>query len=591
MYGYNIEEAFVNNTSNIAYLIEQRELIENLTTHEKYVNLQTAIDQSDQEDTLQYIGNDYISYELDIPLGKNITIDLNGYNIVTSKQITNNGTLLITNSNQEYTSKITNNASITLFINNSKLTLENVKIESYNGIDSKQDATLTLNNAEINSRNNGINNAGKMTLEGSTIYGPNYDIYSNSKKTELISNTTLKSSSNAYYKYENGDTTITDSTIRGPINNARSGQPLEVKDSVITSYIRNTGTSIYMGNDIVTTIGNDSNSLIYNSGIITLTNNDIEYKSTTTNTSSYSLTSLENYGTLTSNNNEYKLNYDYNSDGTYTYRARYLYGIRNYALITSTQDKFTGIGGQYMYGIYNNSSNASTITEATIKQYHGSSECYGLYNYSGNISISNSSVELYNAYYMYGVYNRDGTTNVSNTNINVHDSNNSSSSSYGMYLNSGNLTYDGGTVLATRVYNGYGTYINNGTFEFKHGNISATENNNSYGVYMNSSTAIYTQGIYDGRGTEDADVSISNPSITAVGSTTGIGVRMGGGTFNYYDGYILGSTSPRAQGDITSSTDLNFNIAYPQILSSLNFRIDLLQIDFISPNASLFSSV
>ena len=35
---------------------------------------------------------------------------------------------------------------------------------------------------------------------------------------------------------------------------------------------------------------------------------------------------------------------------------------------------------------------------------------------------------------------------------------------------------------------------------------------------------------------------------------------MGNGTFNYYDGYILGSTAPRAQGDIISATDKNYHI-------------------------------
>ena len=560
MYGYNVEEAYIDNKSNIAYLIEQRDLVENLTTNETYVSLQDAIDEADSEDTLQYIANDYISYEVEIPLGKNITIDMNGYNIVTSKKITNNGTLKITNSSQDYTSKITNNASVTQIINNSKLTLENIKLDVYNGVDSKADATLTLDNTEINARNNGINNAGKMTIEGSIIYGPTYDIYSSSTKTELISNTTLKSSSNAYYKYDNGDTTITDSTVKGTINNARSGQPLEVKDSVLNCYIRNTGTSIYDNNEITASVGNESNYLILNSGILTLTNNDIEYKSTTTSTSTYTVRALENNGTVTSTNNDYLVRYDYNASGTYSTRARYLYGIRNYALLTSTDDEFTTIGGQNMYGVYNNSSNNSTVRNATITQYHGTSYNYGIYNESGSISFINSSIELYDAYSMYGLYQNAGTVNLSSVNMNIHNSNNSSSTSYGAYIKNGSLTYDNGTMALESTYKGYGTFIAAGSFEFKHGNISVTGNNESYGVYLNDSSVTYTQGIYDGRGTEDSDVSISNPSITAIGSTTGIGVRMGGGTFNYYDGYITGSTSPRAQGDITSATELNYQV-------------------------------
>ena len=79
-------------------------------------------------------------------------------------------------------------------------------------------------------------------------------------------------------------------------------------------------------------------------------------------------------------------------------------------------------------------------------------------------------------------------------------------------------------------------------------------------MYINNSSVIYTQGTYDGRGTEDSNVSTISPHISAIGTTTGIGVRMGGGTFNYYDGYILGSTSPRQAGDITSTTELNYQV-------------------------------
>ena len=110
------------------------------------------------------------------------------------------------------------------------------------------------------------------------------------------------------------------------------------------------------------------------------------------------------------------------------------------------------------------------------------------------------------------------------------------------------------------VKNGYGTFIRTGTFTFKNGTLNLTGNTNSYGVYLDGSTASYTQGIYDGRGTDEADVSISSPYISAVGSTTGLGIRQGGGTFNYYDGYITGSSSPRQSGDITSSTELNYQV-------------------------------
>ena len=134
--------------------------------------------------------------------------------------------------------------------------------------------------------------------------------------------------------------------------------------------------------------------------------------------------------------------------------------------------------------------------------------------------------------------------------------------------------YNGGTVTAKRTnitisdmtttnnnYPSYGVYGEKGTFILESGGISLYNNKNSYGIYLNTVNATYTQGIYDGRGTDAADVSIINPRISAVGTTTGIGVRMGDGTFNFYDGYITGSTAPRQAGDITSSTDLNYQVS------------------------------
>ena len=562
MYGYNVEEAFTENKSNIAYLIEQRELIVNQTTNKKYLNLQTAIDEANNNEVLQYTSNDYMSYNVDIPQGKQVIIDMNGYNIITSKQITNNGTLTITNLNEEYASKITNNTNTTQIINNSTLTFNNVKLDVYTGIENRNSATLTVNNADITARNTGINNSGRLTTEGTKITGGTYDIYSNSDKTELISNTTLKGTATSYYKYNNGDTTITDSTIKGTINNAKSGQPLEVKESVITGYITNTGNTTITHNEINTIVGNDNATLIYNSGIITLTNNTLKLTSKTTYGANYTLTTLENRGTATSTNNDYILTYDYNDEHTYTYRYRYLYQIKNYGLLTSTSDDFTTTGAQYMYTIYNNSSNNSIIDGATIIQTHGSTDSKVLYNDAGNITLKNSTAECSDSYSTYGVYSNSGTVNITNVNMNIHDSNgNNSNTSYGIYLNNGELTFDRGNITLTNIKNGYGAILkNNANFVFKNGTLDLSNNINSYGVYLDSSTASYTQGIYDGRGTDEADVSISSPYISAIGTTNGLGVRMGGGTFNYYDGYITASSSPRQAGDITSAIELNYQV-------------------------------
>jgi hypothetical protein len=48
-------------------------------------------------------------------------------------------------------------------------------------------------------------------------------------------------------------------------------------------------------------------------------------------------------------------------------------------------------------------------------------------------------------------------------------------------------------------------------------------------------------------GTANADVSIIAPSVTAIGTNTGIGVKKTEGEFNYYDGIITGNTNAKPE--------------------------------------------
>ncbi len=70
---------------------------------------------------------------------------------------------------------------------------------------------------------------------------------------------------------------------------------------------------------------------------------------------------------------------------------------------------------------------------------------------------------------------------------------------------------------------------------------------------------VYTQGIYDGRGTESADVSLTDPDINVTG-TNAVGISMGNGTMKYYDGHIYGSNGAFASGDIVSETEKNYQL-------------------------------
>ena len=65
-------------------------------------------------------------------------------------------------------------------------------------------------------------------------------------------------------------------------------------------------------------------------------------------------------------------------------------------------------------------------------------------------------------------------------------------------------------------------------------------------------------GINDGDGTESDKVSITDPSISAIGKTLGIGVKKANGYFKYYDGKILGSTN--AKPDTTTEVEKNYEV-------------------------------
>ena len=95
-----------------------------------------------------------------------------------------------------------------------------------------------------------------------------------------------------------------------------------------------------------------------------------------------------------------------------------------------------------------------------------------------------------------------------------------------------------------------------------------------FSIYIET-TGTYTQGILDGRGTDAADVSTTNPSISATGTTTGIGITIGNGTMKYYDGTIYGSTSAFASGDIVSETEPRYHIEYFDDNKSCRLEFDM----------------
>ena len=566
MYGYNVTEKNSSGKSTIVYLVESQNFVINTTTNTEYSNLQTAFNEANDNDTIKLIKNGNISYPITLN-NVNLTLDLNGYELKTTKTITNNSEMTITNTNISSASKLYSNVSITLLSNtsNNTLNISNVEIQGYNtinnaGIININDTIITstatalstsgtsnVTNSNITASSTAINNSGTLNSQNNTITGSTYAIYDSGTGTNIINNTTLTSNDTGYYVNGASNNTLTDTNIQGTINinNASAITSISKLDNETFNlngklYNKGNTTVEYMNlNKILNTYYGTEN-VIENSGILTIKNSNIHTINTTN--SDYEKRTIYNSGTLTSENNSIITEHSTSS----TTKYEYLYGMYNTGILTSTNDSIEGYSSKRVYGIYNNSSHNSSINNITIKSHDTSQYDYGILNQSGNLIVDTANIEMYNNNESKGLYSNTSSSNLTAKNIteNIHDV----TTAYSIYINDGNLTLETGTITST------------GT--------------NVYGVYINAE-GTYTQGIIDGRGTDAAEVSTTNPNISATGTTTGIGISMGTGTMKYYDGYIYGSTSAFASGDIVSETETRYHLEYTDELKACHLEFDM----------------
>lgn len=114
-----------------------------------YENLADAIAGANTGYTIKVLDDVTDSSTLNIPSGKNLTLDLNGHTVSTSNTLTNNATLTIKDTNDEGTGKIVSSAN-TAITNNGTLTV---------GVN---DSTISRTEPEISGAEYGVvNNAGK----------------------------------------------------------------------------------------------------------------------------------------------------------------------------------------------------------------------------------------------------------------------------------------------------------------------------------------------------------------------------------------------------------------------------------------------
>jgi hypothetical protein len=125
------------------------------------------------------------------------------------------------------------------------------------------------------------------------------------------------------------------------------------------------------------------------------------------------------------------------------------------------------------------------------------------------------------------IYNDGGEITTAQTNINVEASN-----------------------TGSQRYGNYGIYNKSGTHTSLSGNISVVGKGKTYGIYNDSSTIIIgaaEPASSPNYGRDTADVSTTNPNISAISTDTGIGVKNNAGKVYYYDGVVSGNTAAFAE--------------------------------------------
>ena len=476
----------INNEVYITnYLSEQGNIIQN--GDKQYKNVQTAIDESTNGDTLTFIDDTLIHYPLTVSNDDNITLDLAGHNVKMTKTITNLGTLNINDTLNSGSINLLN--SVKLFVNSgilkisninitndvttspiinssgsSKLNLENINMTSLNGIVIGNDSIATIDNSNITVQNSSlITSSGSININNGTYKAPTV-IYQNQSTLDSSIMATIIGTNQSIYNYSNSFS-VNKSDLTGQVINSKN---LTLSNTTINSNIRNNNNSnLEINNNSIVNLAKLTSALagLYNAGSTTI--NDVTLNSSINNLNYSTTYQIENRGTL------------------------------NATRLTSNITDFPTINRREVYGIYNNGG------EANLNEY--------------NAIINDESI---NAAKIYGIYNAN------NAKVN---------------FNSGTLSIYGGRET-------YGIYSggSNSNIKMLSGNILVNQAILGYGIYINNGEVIL--------GSQDGKVSITDPSISSICSTTGVGIRKVNGYLKYYDGKILGSTSAKPE----TTTDVEY---------------------------------
>ena len=467
----------------------------------KETNLIEAIALAQEGDTIEILRDIQVKETITIPKDKNITIDLQKFQISVKSSATNldailenDGTLNLIGDKQDYYNSgciynkattggtvINNgtfrlnayikkdNSSVSPLINNGKFELLGGGIGSGAG-------TALINNGTFDMRGGYINFGG-----GTSYYG-----------SYMIEN-------NAQFSMSGGSI---NSFIRGSAIINRDGGTLDLKSGDIEADEYN--------------IYNESNNALSIKGAIKFKTEWSDYWRASDASAIYNNTDA-----------------DINVEGL-TIQGKFVYGIynkKNGNVNISNKANIDISSSNYSYGIYNNGTGNINISGESIISAKNGKVAYGVYNNgSGNLTIEQSTVSANGSNQAYGIMNaNEGTVVITNGNVNVE-----SNSGYAYGINNGVL----GTVTLERANiivnttEGKAYGINNeskNTLIIKEGIIRAG-GTQSTGIYSSTSNIIL--------GNRDEDITTEVPVIKS--DNIGIYINEVGAKFNFYDGQIIG---------------------------------------------------
>ncbi len=393
------------------------------------------------------------------------------------------------------------------------------------------------NNGTVSINNNSGRTAKIYSTRGSKIIinNGNFTLTNVTIDDSVTRNNPLTNSDNAYMKIKNCDFVV-DKVVdnKGELIIEDSN----IKVSASNYSVNNTGTASILNTDMIST----RNSAIYTSGPLNVfggtyvgsSNSNIIYA----NASSDSDLSIES---TTVGSATVRANIFVNSGTVKNMKNNNIFGnielksgvpsanlVGNNIVINNQINRYEFIAVNALTSLIG--SNNTINIDATGVNYKQTGIAL-----TGNMELTNTEINIIGGSVACAIKTSgtDKTDTLDNLHVNIINSQNA----YGMYIDGSDVTLNDleETIIDVAGTNAYGVYINGGSFT------------------MGSKDASETSG------TAESSVSVTNPLIRAIGTTSGIGVRKVNGLFNYYDGKIIGSTS--STPDTTSSTEPYYEVA------------------------------